>query len=330
VRLSAGQTRADLSLPVVDRGTASLRVCVTDAATGEPVADARVDVVNRDTFLDAFAGRTDAEGVFCTDMVYAGPFQVTVSADAQGYVRWSKWVDIAAEGDVAEVAFQMGKGAVLAGRIVTEDGSDAPPLPHFWAYAVAEMPETIDGHPRRVGDVQTAYMVVAEGPQRERFRPDDGGRIVSPPVAPGKVHIVGDTSDPEWRLLRMSVGGKPLQAGGEIECKAGQHIDDLQIVVGTNLSVIAGRIVSVDAKEPLPDAWAHLSRRDGEVFSARPIPTDRSGSFLFHAVPAGPYLLAPAASLDGPTLEAGRREIDLEPGQVVHVDLIMPDDRPTP
>jgi hypothetical protein len=321
--VSPGQEVGDLTVDLAGTGTAALRVRALDAESGDPVSGARVFVVRRDTFWNRFHGWTDEDGVFTTDMLALGPFHVSVAPWEQGYCRWSKWVDIERGGEVAEMEFRLVKGAVFEGRLVTQDGSELPELPHFWACAIAEEPELIDGHPRGDADIQDYLITLAEGTQRERFRLEEDGRLVSPPVAPGKVHFAADVGELEWSVVGISLSGRELQSGEEIECRAGQRFDDLEITIGSNLAVVAGRIVSEDSKEPVAGAWAHLRRGDGAPFFALPMKTDRSGSFLFHAVPAGPYVLCAAHTLEDQPPGPSDREITLAPGQVVHMDLVL-------
>jgi RNA polymerase sigma-70 factor (ECF subfamily) len=323
IALSPEEPPAGLSIELASSGSASLRVVVTDADSGHPVPEARVRVTRRDLLFYEFGGLAGGDGVFQTEMVGTGPFQVTVSAPEGGYVRWAKWVDIAQEGEEAEVAVELLKGAVFEGRLVTEDGSEPPLLPDLRAHVAPEAPELIDGRPRRNAEVRGPDLALAEGPQSEPLRVEEGGRISSPPVAPGKVRIAADTRDPEWRLLRVTTKGRTLGDGDEIKCKPGERIDDLTIVIGTNLGIVAGRVVSERSKEPMPNVWVHLSRRDEQFFRAQPIETDRTGSFLFHAVPAGPYTLGLAPSRHGPTDEETSREIRVEPDRALHVDVLL-------
>jgi len=324
VRLSPHQPSPALRIELAPRGSASLQVGVTDAETGRPVPEARVRLTRRDMLFYRLEGLTDAGGVFHTDMVGTGPFQVAVSAEERGYVRWSKWLEVESEGEAAEVAFQLVRGAIFKGELVTEDGSEVPPLPGFWGHVVPRTPELIDERPRRKGKARGPDIALAEGPHEEPLQVDEEGHISSPPVAPGKVHIAADTKDPEWRVRRITARGQRLGEGEEIECEPGERIADLRIVIGTNLGVVAGRMVCEQDKEPLPNVWVHLSRREGQLFSAHPIETDRTGSFLFQAVAAGPYTLSLSPSRQGPADEETGREIRVEPDKAVHVDLLKP------
>jgi hypothetical protein len=110
----------------------------------------------------------------------------------------------------------------------------------------------------------------------------------------------------------------------ELECRPGQAVRSLQVVLGTNLGVVAGRVVSADGG-PAGGAWVRLERPDDETFFCVPAQTDRSGSFLFHSMAAGPYTLGVARSGRKPIAEGSRREVTVEPGQAVHLDLVLPE-----
>ena len=96
-------------------------------------------------------------------------------------------------------------------------------------------------------------------------------------------------------------------------------------MLGTNLGVVAGRVVSAAEQEPIEGVWVRLARKDRQPFGSLPLPTDRSGSFLFQAVPAGPYQIgvASAKEAEAPIDERSRRDIVVEPDGVVHLDLVV-------
>jgi hypothetical protein len=335
VEASAGKVRENLVIPLADVGTVRLRVRVADSESGRPISRARVLVNRRDTLWDVFTGYTDESGCFHSGLLTQGPFQVTVGAEQQGYPRWSKWIDV--QGGEAEVnlEFQLPKGAVFEGRVVTQDASELPPLEHLSCYLIPSTEEQIDGRPQRTtgvgfswswgprGQQQSWGLSLSEGPQNEKGRIANEGHLLSPPVMAGKVGINAFISDKEWRVIGVSVRGRPLRPEEKVECRPGERIDTREIVIGTNLGVVAGRVVWSEHKKPIEGVWVHLLRRDNELFGELPIQADRSGSFFFHSVPGGPYVLGVARSQDKLVEEGSKRDIVVEPGGVVHLDLVL-------
>ena len=135
-----------------------------------------------------------------------------------------------------------------------------------------------------------------------------------------------------WRSATGAVTGRvtsaatgaPIQ-GAKIECQPGQRVDSLEVTLGTNLGVVAGRTISAATGEPIEGSWVRLTQPgDGRGYRS-PARTDRSGSFFFHSVPAGLHEIGVAASDVDAVNEISKREITVEPGKVVHLDLVLPD-----
>ena len=164
------------------------------------------------------------------------------------------------------------------------------------------------------------------GPPSRNGRGRRRGGIVSPPVWPGEVGVSAEIADKEWRLTAIRVGERQLGSGDTVECMPGELVDSLQIVIDTNLGVVAGRVVSPDDKSPREGAWVHPRREDGELIHIPPVETDRTGGFIIHSVPAGPYTVAVSSSFITDVHEPSRREIRIAPGEVIHLDLLLPKD----
>jgi len=327
VKASAKGATPEAVIRLTKKGTAKLLVHVVEAETGKPIQKARVVVSRRDALWDLFAGFTDEAGWFRSECLTLGPFQVTADATDQGFARWSKWIDVATTDKQVEVKFQLPRGALFEGQVVTQDGLELPDLDYFWCCLHPAVPERIEGRsPRRTGisgSWGSCHMALREGPQPEWIRQRPHGRFLAPPVSPGKVEIVVGFPDRDWRVTGISIAGKTLRSGESYECTPGERVGDLKIILGGNLGVVAGRVVSAASQTPMEGAWVHLRRRDKEHFFALPIETDRTGSFLFQSIPSGPYTLAVARSREKPVEESSKREISLEPGSVAHIDLVL-------
>jgi hypothetical protein len=101
--------------------TSALRGRVTDAATGQPIEGATVDIRPRGNDVGFFGTRsvpTDANGAFMLDQVARGTYQI--SADKQGYGHEARDVNIDETPDVIELKLNPSAGVTL--KIV--DGRD--------------------------------------------------------------------------------------------------------------------------------------------------------------------------------------------------------------
>jgi hypothetical protein len=137
------------------------------------------------------------------------------------------------------------------------------------------------------------------------------------------VKISAEVADRDWRLTGIHVGQRHLGSGEAVECAPGERVDSLKIVLGTNLGIVAGRVLSLADKAPLAGVWVHLRREDEKPIHIRGAETDRTGSFVVHSVPAGPYTVGAGPSFVPGAHESPKREIIVEPGGVVHLDLVL-------
>lgn len=331
INASAGTTLNDVLIRLPEAGTVRLRVRISDAESWRPISGARVLVIRRDVLIDWFTGQTDEDGWFSSEYLTRGPWQITAGARDQGYARWSKWIDVGAGDDNIETCFALVRGAVFEGRIATEDAQELPSLARLTCTFWPVLPHEVAGHPARGTSNSCSWdkdgaqycWVIQEGPQLEIAAPDGAGRLLSPPVWPGAVKVSAEIADKDWCLTGIHVGQRHLSSGETVECAPGERLDSLKIVLGTNLGVVAGRVLSLPGKEPLAGAWVHLRREDGEPIGVRGADTDRTGSFVIHSVPAGPYTVAASPSFIARAHESPKREIAVEPGQVVHLDLVL-------
>ena len=105
--------------------TADLRGHVLDAATGEPLADARIDLRATGSDAGPFASRsqsTDSNGTFIFPSVTRGSYQIT--ADKQGYGNDVKSIAVTDTPD--EVEFKLNSSAGITLKVV--DGRDGTNL----------------------------------------------------------------------------------------------------------------------------------------------------------------------------------------------------------
>jgi len=155
---------------------------------------------------------------------------------------------------------------------------------------------------------------------------DREGAIVSPPVCPGAVGIRARIADSDLRVIGIAVAGEPVTPERPINCATGQDVRQLEVRLGTDLGIVAGRVVSAEGMAPRPGVWVHIEPGDDESIRIAPVETDQSGSFMIHSVPAGPYALTSLHSPNGTSRPAAKRKVTVEPGEVVHIDLVLRDD----
>ena len=110
----------------VDMHTSALRGRVLDAATGQPIEGASVDVRPKGNDAGFFAVRTaaptDSNGTFILDSVARGTYQI--SADKQGYGHEMKEISVDENPDLVEIKLSSSAGVTL--KVV--DGRDGTPL----------------------------------------------------------------------------------------------------------------------------------------------------------------------------------------------------------
>ncbi|MBL9077479.1 MAG: sigma-70 family RNA polymerase sigma factor [Planctomycetes bacterium] len=98
---------------------------VVRAATGQPLADARVTIVRltpRGEFGPPLVLVTDARGAFATDELAHGPHCLAVLAP--GHAPAGRSLDV--DGSEQHVELQLGAGVALGGRVTTGDGAPLP------------------------------------------------------------------------------------------------------------------------------------------------------------------------------------------------------------
>ena len=328
-----------LVLPMTAKGSVRLTVRVVDAETREPIGGARVLVNRLDPSSDRFTGHTDETGCYRSGQLTAGTFLVTAGHEDRGYPRWSKWLEVTCDDEAAEVEFELPKGVRFQGAIVTRDGEALPSLDYFVVSLTPERSSESDSRnggwlgigPGKGPGVPHYGLSLREGPQSETMDIAADGAMSSPALAPGKVVVSTHVRDEGWRAISVALDGRPLSAGESIECNPGDRVSGLEVVIGTNLGVVAGRVVSAADGKPLEGIWVHLHSSDPEqtdtpsACSSYNTRTDRSGSFFFHAVPAGKQIVWEGNASGKRQGKHKAREIEVEPGGTVHLDLVATD-----
>jgi RNA polymerase sigma-70 factor, ECF subfamily len=318
----------NITIPFTNQGTTRLRVIVTDAVSGSAIPSAHILLNRGDAVWDMFAGVTGAEGCFETSLATPGLWLATAGAPEQGYARWSEWVSVASGQGSAEVRLALPKGAIITGRVVAPGGASLPSLEYMWCEATPhfeprpKMWYSLSRMEKGLGVCR--WLLIARGPQPEMAGLDEKGGIRFAPVAPGRVRIQAEVNNKDWRVCGLSLADRELHREESVEVGAGDRIDSLLVRLGTNLGVVAGRVVAAADQSPLADMWVQLRRDDDQPFLALPVETDRTGSFLFQSVPAGSYVIGAARAMYAETEEASRRRINLSPGEVVNLDVLMP------
>lgn len=244
---------------------------VTDAATGEPIAGARVG----EGWTFDKAVRTDAAGRY-TMRGFGGKLVHDIHAEAPGYPP----VRIDKEGSAAgpvQTDFALERGVRVVGRVVDAAGK---PLPNAYVAAIGSTGMTVPWLPCRTGAdgefVCDGFPRRTEGVLMVRcFSHASVVYVLAGAAADGQIDF-GTVALPKPRVVR---GFARNQDGSP--------------AAGVQLS-LRGVNADVDRFGPLPSAWQFLCNYVGE----RLVRTDANGAFAFGDVPPGEYGLAFGSRMD--------------------------------
>jgi hypothetical protein len=184
----------------IDIKTAQLRGRVTEAGSGDPVANARVQIRSKESGVGAFIGTraatTDDTGSFTLDSISSGTYTVTAEKDGYG-------------NDVRDIS-------------VSE--TSAPPLDLTIARNDGVTLKVVDG---RDGQALNAAVVVYDGSGRQvyesMFRGGGGGETTKLTLAPGQYRAVIAAMGYAARTATITSPSSPtiaLTPGGTIEVHA--------------------------------------------------------------------------------------------------------------
>lgn len=178
----------------IEYTASALRGRVVDAATGDPIADARVQV--RSAAQDGFRGdrgaATDVAGTFTLD--YIAPGTYTVTADKSGYGNEVREI-IVGESAPQELEFKLARNAGVTLKVV--DGRDGR--------AISASADVFDSAGRLVQDSGVRFGGVEAGDVKLSLSP---GQYTATVMAPGYAAQTVTVVSPGTQTVALTPGGR--------------------------------------------------------------------------------------------------------------------------
>jgi hypothetical protein len=289
---------------------------VLEVSTGLPVAGAHVMAIPfqpSPSMQSPPTSTTDRNGRYHFDTLQSGHYRITVHKAGFALLdRSQPEIDVKEGVRLADVDVLLQKGAVIAGRVVDENGEP-----------VVSASVTLLQHPRGRPDAPPlrgrGLFPVGTGAQT-----NDLGEFRLFSLAPGEYFVAAVADNP--------FGGSPVQrdtaaqptyfpgaadrgAAQPIVVAAGQTISDVVIrLVTAPVFRVAGSAVGEDG-QPVANAMVRLdAEQSGERFAFMGVRghdarTDASGRFAINNVTSGTYTLVvtPGRVISAPSASRGRR-----------------------
>lgn len=256
---------------------------VVDAATGSPVAGAKVSVGDdpKDPERNLYSSRSDTttarDGTFTLSHIQERPLVLGVKHPEFLSTR------LALAPGQAEVTVALDAGATLQGEVALSNGRP-------WEVSVSSSPDTSTKSTRVLGN-RYELRGLSAGTYVVFLQPSSLGEYPRAKIAPRQVEI------PAHGVTVLDFKETPAQATLRLTGTP---------VPGAQLFLVAGSI-------PLPDSARALDRLEFLDFARR-----EPGTAIFQGVPAGHYTLIVQASVNGAPLWH-REELDLPgEGEVTH------------
>ena len=276
---------------------------VVKLAGSEPLKNAHVRLVSQDNHSESHSISTDAGGRFDLKGITPGRYRLTVSRDGfvtQVYGQRKQGdpgalLSLGAGQETKDLLFRLIPSAVIAGRVINDDGDPMPwvqvsALHEVYAggkktlWTETKVPTNDLGEYRLFGLPPGRYFVRAE------HKPDQE-------VIGRSFEIEGHESDDESTYVPLYYPSaiEPARATS-VAVKAGEEISNLEILLRhVDVFTIRGRLFAQAARRSnsgynvflFPrgeDAWLSLPDRNAVI-------DDKTGAFFVRGVPPGPYLL---------------------------------------
>ena len=278
-KVAAGQETGGLDFNLVPGRAASISGAVI-ATDGAPLASATVFLgqeIAGPQFMSMFSitsGRTAADGTFTLRNVPPGQYQLRASGAAGDRGTESASVTVMVQGtDIVGLVVGADNGALLTGRIVTDEGRRLP----SGTLRVLTQSVTFDRSQLNIPPAQDG-LAGADGAFTRKV--PSGQALVRPALPTG------------WSLKQVTINGQDYTEV-PYEFRAGQAVGDAVVVISNHLPSVSGQVSGPSGAGTGPvllvpsDAsrWFEVS---GALQKARP---DASGRFRFDRVRPGAYLL---------------------------------------
>lgn len=275
---------------------------VVKLAGSEPLRNARIQLASQDDHAESHSTVTDAGGRFELKGIDPGRYRLVVHRD--GFVT-QEYGQKKADGPGAlltlragqqmnDLLFRLIPSAVIAGRVINDDGD---PLPWVQVNAFREVyaggkktissettvPTNDLGEYRLFGLRPGRYFIRAE------YKPDE--RI----TGRGEFQPRDEEGPRGYVPMYYPSSTEPARAA-PVGVKAGEEIPGVEIVLRrVEVFTVRGRIYSMTSPRSNPTYNVFLSPRDGDGWLSLPqrdaIVDYKNGTFTIHDVLPGPYVL---------------------------------------
>ncbi len=290
------------SLSVIKRDECKISGMVIKLAGSEPLKNARVRLLSQDDRAESHSLITDAGGRFELKGIDPGRYRLVVHRD--GFVTQAYGqkkpddpgaiLTLHAKQELRDLLFRLIPSAVIAGRVINDDGD---PLPWVQVSALREVyaggkktlfPETTVptndlGEYRLFGLLPGRYFVRAE------YKPDE--RIT------GRGEVEGRDDDEPRGYVPMYYPSSTEPARAiTVAVKAGEEIPALEVLLRRiEVFTVRGRVYNLTSRRSSPSYNVTLLPRDSEGWLSLPqrdtIVDEKNGSFIMRDVLPGPYVL---------------------------------------
>lgn len=216
---------------------------------GEPVPEAFLVAHHRDMLFDRVTAYSDAQGHYKLQGLGDGEVLVHVDAMHRGFVRTHAPIALDRTTPTVRRDFTLHRGALISGKLVDQDGNGWQiGKSHGKAYVTEDVkkhlkklePNSIpswSGLPNKYGvqgiDGSSAVLYIpGEGDYyRSEMVFPTRNTFVFPSIKPGHALITFSPQEEGKRVIKILHNGQDIMKTG-IETKAGQKIEDVQIVIG--------------------------------------------------------------------------------------------------
>ena len=291
IAVAAGQEVSSLEIRLIAAAAARVTGTVLDAA-GAPIAaqPVNLDRITRGTGGDlqsaGFGGsaKTDSRGVFEFPKLAAGEYVAYTGGDSS---RVATTV-IVSPGQTAQVTLVPGRPAVVAGAVVTDDGSPPPGA----AARTGINPVAAD---------PSAVLAPWNGPRAQPPAADWTFRIVN---LEGPILFRMSGLPDGWMLKSVQLGGRDITDQPLTIARGQPDIEGLRIVLSRKGATVAGQVADAGGA-PVPDTTVLLFAENSAMWGVasrfiRAVRPDGEGRFSIGGLPAGVYrAIAREVVIDG-------------------------------
>ena len=281
------QYRAAITIMTPQIHVADIDGDVISKLTGEPIAGVKISRQSRETV----SVTTDMNGHF--HMPGVPGLHSTLTATKSGFLRRSFEVAIKPEDSRVTLKFEITPQAVIAGKVVNENGAPVPA-----ARVTAALYRRVGGD-RKLRGVEHAVT-------------NDLGEYRLGNLPAGKYYVQAAAGiTPLFRDARFALVYYPSavdpRGASTIEVTAGQETHDIVLPMALHTGVeIRGRVIWPAGYEPSRQEYGHLRHEDPLAPINWPFPIASDGTFIVQFAPPGKYGISVEAGGDVERLQPPR------------------------